>query len=282
MGFLKKLMIEYISGLNETKTMQGIDVSDILAQFFQLWWLLPIAAIILFVKSPFGKGLIGEAFLNLVINIKLDKKKYQLLRDVTLYTEDGTTQIDHIIVSPYGIFVVETKNIKGWIFGGENQKFWTQNIYKKKHTFQNPLHQNYKHTKTLEKLLDIDSSKIFSIVVFVGDATLKTDMPDNVVYPRGLFRFIDSHKEILFTPREMWNIVEDIEDGRLSKGFKTHIEHVDNVKATAKEKKKQSNYLICPRCDGRLVVRKAGRGVNIGNEFYGCSSYPRCKFTRSI
>ncbi|MBE0513926.1 NERD domain-containing protein [Sulfurimonas sp.] len=259
-----------------------LNVSDILAQFFQLWWLLPIAAIILFVKSSFGKGVIGEAFLNLVINIKLDKKKYQLLRDVTLYTEDGTTQIDHIIVSQYGIFVVETKNMKGWIFGGENQKFWTQNIYKKKHTFQNPLYQNYKHTKTLEKLLDLDSTKIFSVVVFVGDATFKTDMPENVVYPRGLFRFIDSHNEVLFTPREMWRIVEDIEDGRLSKGFKTHREHVSNVKTRVNEKKTQSNVLICPRCSSNLVLRVAKKGANVGNEFYGCYSYPKCKFTRTI
>lgn len=75
--------------------------------------------------------------------------------------------------------------MKGWIFGSENQKFWTQNIYNQKHTFQNPLQQNYKHEKALEKLLNIAGSEMFSIVMFVGDATFKTEMPDNVVYPRG-------------------------------------------------------------------------------------------------
>ncbi len=258
------------------------NISDILSPLLQIWWFFPFLLIVLFVKSSFGKGLIGEMLLNLAIKIRLDKKKYQLLHDVTLPTEDGTTQIDHIIVSQYGVFVIETKNMKGWIFGSENQKFWTQNIYKKKHTFQNPLHQNYKHTKTLEKLLSIDSSKMFSIVVFVGDATFKTDMPDNVVYPRGLFRLIDSHQEILFTQREMWRIVEDIEDGRLSKGYKTHLEHVKNVKAAVKEEKQHSNHLFCPKCSSKLVERKAGRGPNIGNKFYGCSGYPRCRYTRSM
>lgn len=258
-----------------------LDFSTFFSLILQLWWLFPVVVIILFVKSPFGKGLIGEFLLNLAIKIKLDKEKYQLLPDVTLYAEDGTTQIDHIIVSQYGIFVIETKNMRGWIFGSENQKVWTQHIYKKKHTFQNPLHQNYKHTKTLEKLLNMDGSKIFSIVVFVGDATFKTDMPDNVVNPRGLFKFIDLHKEILFTPREIWRIIEDIENGRLSKGFKTHREHVSNIKTKVYEEKTQGNALICPKCSSSLVLRVAKRGANIGNEFYGCSSYPRCKFTRN-
>lgn len=257
-----------------------LNISDILSPLLHIWWLFPLLLIILFVKSSFGKGLIGEALLNLAIKIRLDKKKYQLLHDVTLQTEDGTTQIDHIIVSQYGVFVIETKNMKGWIFGSEHQKFWTQNIYKQKHTFQNPLHQNHRHTKTLEKLLNIDISKMFSVVVFVGDATFKTKMPDNVVYPRGLFRLIDSHKEIFFTPREMWRIVEDIEDGRLSKGFRTHGEHVENVKTSLHEKKKQSDALICRRCGSSLVLRVAKKGAHAGNEFYGCSSYPRCKFTK--
>jgi hypothetical protein len=257
------------------------NLSDILSSLLQIWWLFPFLSVVLFVKSSFGRGLIGETLLSLVIKIRLDKKKYQLLYDVTLRTEDGTTQIDHIIVSQYGIFVIETKNMKGWIFGSEHQKFWTQNIYKQKHTFQNPLHQNYKHTKTLEKLLDIDSSKIFSVVVFVGDATFKTEMPDNVVYSGGLFRFIDAHQEILFTPSEMWRIVEDIEDGRLSKGLKTHREHVKNIKTNMHEKKRQIDTLVCPRCSNRLVLRKAGKGAYLGKEFYGCSSYPRCRFTKN-
>ena len=99
---------------------------------------------------------------------------------MTLPTEDGTTQIDHIIVSKYGIFVVETKNMNGWIFGSERQKMWTQQIYRHKTKFQNPLHQNYKHVKTLENALDIEPEKIVSVIVFVGEATFKTSMPANV------------------------------------------------------------------------------------------------------
>jgi len=266
-----------------------IDFSVILAPLLQLWWLLPIVAVVLFFKSPTGKGIVGEGLLNFVINIALDKKKYQLLKNVTLKTDDGTTQIDHIIVSQYGIFVIETKNMKGWIFGSENQKIWTHNIYKQKHKFQNPLHQNYKHTKTLEKLLNISGNRIFSIVVFVGDATFKIEMPENVVYPRGLFRFIDSHRESLFTPREMWRIIEDIEDAQLAKGFKTNREHVQNLKTRTNYapkrptiKREFKNKLYCPKCGNGLIIRTAKRGNNIGSKFYGCTNYPRCKYTKNI
>lgn len=121
-----------------------IDISTILAPLLQLWYLIPIVLIIAFFKSPSGKGIIGEFLVNIAARLKLDKKQYHLIKNVTLQTEDGTTQIDHIIVSEYGIFVVETKNMKGWIFGDEKQKSWTQKIYKYTNKFQNPLYQNYK------------------------------------------------------------------------------------------------------------------------------------------
>ena len=261
-----------------------LDLSTILAPLLQLWWLLPIAVVVLFFKSTTGKGIVGEGMLNSFLGISLNKEEYRLLKDVTLLTEDGTTQIDHIIVSKYGIFVIETKNYKGWIFGSEHQKRWTQSIYGKKHTFQNPLHQNYKHTKTLQKLLNLGDDKVFSIVVFVGESTFKTDMPDKVVRPRGLLKFIKVHKGVLFTPREMENIIESIEHVRFSKNFKTRREHVNNLKT--KKSKGSTSYKnensVCPRCGNTLVVRTAKRGQNVGNQFYGCKSYPKCRYTRKL
>ncbi len=262
-----------------------LDFSTILAPLLQLWWLIPIVVVVLFFKSATGKGIVGEGMLNSFLGISLNKEEYRLLKDVTLPTEDGTTQIDHIIVSRYGIFIIETKNFKGWIFGSEHQKRWTQSIYGKKYTFQNPLHQNYKHTKTLQKLLSLgDDGKVFSVVVFVGESTFKTDMPDNVVRPRDLLKFIKTHKRVVFTPREMENIIDSIEHARFSKTFKTRREHVDNLKS--KQFKYSTSHknknLICPRCGNTLVVRTAKRGQNIGNQFYGCKSYPKCRYTRKL
>ncbi|MDH5510892.1 MAG: NERD domain-containing protein [Nitrospinota bacterium] len=121
-----------------------IDLQTILGPLFTIaLYLIPLFLIIALFRSAFFKGYLGEVMVNLMIRIFLDKRIYHLIHNVTLPTEDGTTQIDHIIVSRYGIFVVETKNMRGWIFGSKEQKLWTQMIYKHKNTFQNPLHQNF-------------------------------------------------------------------------------------------------------------------------------------------
>ena len=106
-----------------------LDLSMILAPLLQLWWLLPIAVVVLFFKSATGKGMVGEGMLNSFLSISLNKEEYQLLKDITLPTEDGTTQIDHIIVSRYGIFVIETKNYKGWIWLGTSKKMDTEHLW---------------------------------------------------------------------------------------------------------------------------------------------------------
>ena len=81
---------------------------------------------------PKIKGWLGEASINFLVRRMLDQNVYHLIPDVMLPTSDGTTQIDHVIVSHYGIFVLETKNYKGWIYGNENDPQWTQVIYKRK------------------------------------------------------------------------------------------------------------------------------------------------------
>ncbi len=245
----------------------------------QHWYLIPIILVILFFRMPYGKGLLGEMLVNFAVKIQLDKNKYHLIKNVTLPTENGTTQIDHIVVSEFGIFVIETKNMKGWIFGDEKRKTWTQKIYKHTSTFQNPLHQNYKHTKTIESALGIDHSKMFSVVVFVGESTFKTKMPDNVTYAGGLIHYIKSKTDIIIPENEVKKILSDIESGRLSRTLKTHKEHISHVKNIIKEKESQNS---CPKCGGSLLLRIVKNGANQGNEFYGCSNYPKCKYTVQV
>jgi len=255
----------------------SVILSPLVSLFYQYWYIVAFALVIQFFRIPTIKGFLGEVFLNIIITIRLSRKKYRLIKNVTLPTEDGTTQIDHIIVSEFGIFVIETKNMRGWIFGNEKQKIWTQKIYKHTSKFQNPLHQNYKHTKTLESILSIDSENIFSVVVFVGDSTFKTDMPRNVTSPNGLIRFIRSKTKKVLSPAKVQIVISLIESGRLSKTFKTHKGHVEHIQNLIQAKEN-----LCPKCQSKLVLRVAKQGVNIGNTFYGCSSYPKCNYTTSF
>ena len=252
-----------------------MDFTPILNQIYgTLWYLIPLFVIVTLFKSAWFKGVVGEFIVNLSAKLFLDKEKYHLIKNVTLPTENGSTQIDHIIVSKYGIFVVETKNMKGWIFGSPNQKTWTQKIYKHSSKFQNPLHQNYKHTKTLESLLELNEERIFSVIVFVGDSTFKTEMPENVTHGKGYIRFIKSKVQHVFTELEVKEITSKIKSGRLTPSFKTNREHVKHVK-TIVEKKENSQS--CPKCGEEMVLREVKKGQNIGNKFWGCSSFPKCR-----
>lgn len=244
-----------------------------------VWYLIPVVILAVIVKSNWFKGVLGEWQVNLLIKIFLDKDKYYLIKDVTLPTEDGSTQIDHIIVSKFGIFVIETKNMKGWIFGNERQKQWTQQIFKHKSKFQNPLHQNYKHVKSLESCLNAKKDSIFSVVIFVGDSTFKTKMPDNVRFARGGIEYIKSKTDIVFNLQEIADVIEQIESGRLVRSFTTNRQHVKHVQEIIEKK---TDIKFCSKCRSEMVLRKATRDKNVGNEFWGCSTFPKCRNVESI
>jgi restriction system protein len=245
------------------------------------WWLIPLLILVAFLKSPFMKGMFGEFLVNLAAKLFLDKSIYTLFKNVTLPTEDGTTQIDHVIVSRYGVFVIETKNMKGWIFGSPQQKTWTQKIYRHTSKFQNPLHQNYKHTQTLQTALELDGDKVFSLVVFVGDSTFKTAMPENVVYAGGYIRFIKSKMQSILSDSDVLAICTKIKSGRLKPSIRTHIDHVKHVKAIVEEKQWQEDN-SCPKCGKPMILRTARSGHNQGKQFFGCSDYPKCRMVKQI
>ncbi|MCU7837213.1 MAG: NERD domain-containing protein [gamma proteobacterium symbiont of Taylorina sp.] len=251
-----------------------MDFSAIFQAIWQFWYLIPVLIFITFIKTPFFKGIMGEWLVNIAAKIFLDKNTYHLLKNITLPTENGTTQIDHIIVSVYGVFVIETKNMKGRIYGKPNQATWTQKIFRHSSKFQNPLRQNYKHVKTLQSLLRLKDEQLHSVIVFVGDSTFKKDMPDNVTYARGYIRYIKSKTEVVLSQGEVNEITRKIESGRLKPSFNTNREHVQHVKNIVKEKQNNNS---CPKCGADMVLRKAKKGSNAGQEFWGCSRFPQCR-----
>ena len=183
-------------------------------------------------------------------------------QNVTLPTENGTTQIDHIIVSRFGVFVVETKNMKGWIFGSPSQKIWTQKIYKRTSKFQNPLHQNYKHTKKLEALLGLNDQKIYSVIVFIGDSTFKTEMPENVIYGGGYLRYIKSKKQQVLTDSEVKEIMSKIESGRLVPYSSTSVIKNKKIKRLFS---RDSQWMLPAMHLGRLSIAFLLRSPDIGS-----------------
>jgi Nuclease-related domain len=96
----------------------------------------------------------GKQVVNNLLSKHFTNEEYHLLKNVTLPIADGTTQIDHVLVSTKGIFVIEKKDFSGWIFGNPKLPKWTQSTRWGKYKFQNPIHQNHKHIKELERYFD--------------------------------------------------------------------------------------------------------------------------------
>jgi len=221
-------------------------------------------------NSPKLKGVIGERRINATL-IKNLPEEYRVITDLTLPSLGRTTQIDHVIVSRFGIFVVETKNMKGWIFGDESQANWTQTIYRHKTRFQNPLRQNFKHIKAIEEVLEISQDRIYNLVVFAGSAEPRTPMPENVLWSANeLLKHILLHEDILFHENEVAAIA-----GRLSENdFITNKEnrntHIRNL---------EQSINLCPKCGSTLELRINRRS---GSKFLGCIRFPSCRGTRPI
>lgn len=251
-----------------------------LSGLWPLWLMVALAAVL---TTPRAKGAIGEALVNWAARRRLDPETYRLIKDVTLpLRQGGTTQIDHIIVSPYGVFVIETKNMRGSIYGRAEEHTWTQRFGRQSFLFQNPLRQNYKHTKTLADLLELDANQIHSLVVFVGGGSFRNEMPPNVTRGMGYIRYIQSKTETVLSPNAVADIVARIENGRLAPTAKTRREHVAHVKAIQEEKKRQPPSPRCPRCGGPMSERTVKTGEKKGDRFWGCNHFPRCRGTRQI
>ena len=242
-----------------------------------IWWLIPLVLVAGAFRTPRVKGMVGEFLVKLAARVGLPADGYHAFHDVTLPTPDGgTTQIDHVFVSRFGIFVVETKHMKGWIFGGEHQPRWTQRIYRKTVSFQNPLQQNRKHVKALEALLDLPENAIHSVVVFTGDCRFKTPMPTNVIRGSGYLRYIRAFETPVLDDAQVRDTIAAIASGRLAPTRATHRRHVAYLKARSDPDAERK----CPQCGSKMVLRTVKRGANPGKRFWGCSTFPGCRGSR--
>jgi len=252
---------------------QEVLIDGVLTALREIWWLFALAAAIAVTRTPVVKGWIGEALVRLSARMLLKPAVYCPFHNVTLRDERGTTQIDHIFVSPYGVFVVETKTMKGWIFGGERQATWMQKIYRSSHKFQNPLRQNYRHAEAIRKLLDLDAELIHSIVVFAGDSRFKTKMPENVVQGGGYIGYIRKFRRRVFDDARVEDLCEQIANGRLAQTRATHRAHVKNLTAEHAD----ADGPACPKCGAPTTLRKTKKGERAGQRFWGCSNFPTCR-----
>ena len=220
------------------------------------------------------KGWYGEKKTAFWLSLLLNAKHYQIYNNLIIPSANGTAQIDHLVISKHGIFIVETKNKKGWVFGSPEAKSWTQVIYRRKFSFQNPLFQTYRQKNVLASFLGVSNSSIHTIVKFTGNSTFKTNMPRNVVR-YGLARYIQSFDDKILSETSVKSIVDKLnhhcQNSRLNKR-----DHLRSLEERHNSRKK------CPKCGGKLFIRTARKGPNVNSKFYGCSNYPNCRYTKDL
>jgi len=245
-------------------------VNEFLKYFFSNPFVI-LFFIVVIIVAIFNKQIIGwfgEHWTKQALK-KLPKNEYKILNDVFIETNGITHQIDHVVVSSYGIFSIETKQYNGFITGNKYDKNWIRHAGKNKYYYTNPIRQNYGHVKALSELLNIDESKIFNVVCIPSKATLKVEHDGELVRYDTLVDKVLLYKEIMI--KNVDEIVKTINKNNITdKNIKK--EHIQNIKNNIINKDNNK----CPKC-GEQLVEKTGKY----GRFIGCSNYPKCKYTRN-
>ena len=245
-----------------------------------------------------------ERELNLV---KLFGRKGKVVRNVYIPKDNGeTSEIDVLFITQKGIFVIESKNYSGWIFGDDRSAYWTASLPGgKKNKFYSPIRQNYSHIKWLSQYVGNDIP-MFSLIVFSNRCELKkiTLSSDKVS--------VIKRDRLYQTVKTIWESEPDaLDNERVNKLYEilkerrnvdaaTKEAHVDNIQQRYKQQSIEPSgnpvpasnpvvaqsdpgtEMLCPQCGSALVLRTAKRGNNAGGQFYGCSAYPKCRFVMNL
>ena len=211
----------------------------------------------------------------------LECEDYQVFNDLLLRDGNYTTQIDHIILSRHGVFVIETKNVHGKVYGSGNAEFWKQYLpdwgYKRygttqEHQLRNPLWQNAGHIKSLRRLVFDNDIPIHGIVVFPYETDLYVTAEQPVLKMWQVVPYIKQYsnkvltaEQLGFYRRRLLEVISTTESDRQL--------HLDNVYRNKERRDAAVANGKCPRCGGNLVLRSGKYG-----QFYGCSNYPRCNY----
>jgi len=215
-------------------------------------------------RKALRKGELGEYKIDIQLGQLPKGCKFlsdQLLRNPKAHS--GFSQIDHVVITPYGLFVIETKNYAGEISGRRKDKIWFQNG---KYEIFNPIRQNYGHISSLRELLsNFKDLEFISIVSFTRRSIFKVDpelrkitSSELIIYDTELSEFI--HRKVTILSRgqakpplheqdiqQIYKIISDknIKDAAIRK---EHVKKNNSRKSSYQQSFQSSSSQQCVIC----------------------------------
>lgn len=240
--------------------------------FFYLLLAFIVFAII-FLRTPAGKGWLGELIVKFIVGKTVcdDTKEQYVVNNLMIENENGqTSQIDHIVINKNGVFVIETKNYSGRIYGNDNQLQWTQvlNYGRVKNKFYNPVKQNATHIYRIKQKVDINVP-FYSVIVFVKN-NIDYIESDKVFKCSNFKKYLNQDRGVDLSSQTMKSIYSTLTNIKQTNTV-TNAEHINNINTM----RQNIDNDICPRCGGALIIRDGKHGL-----FRGCENYPKCKFVK--
>jgi len=214
-------------------------------------------------RTAVRKGDLGEYKID--IQLSQLSKDYMYLSDLLIKnpkSSTGYSQIDHIIITPYGLFVIETKNYQGTIYGGKNKKTWLING---KFKMMNPLMQNYGHIQALKNFIEDKYQQYFiSLVSFTKRCTFKIEEElrkinsnELVIYDVELTQFINrkvavlklQYKKPIFLKNDIETIYNSLLNANITDAAirKQHIDIIKEKKNITDKKEKENKCIVCQK-----------------------------------
>ena len=173
------------------------------------------------------KGTIGEDEIDGILQ-RLNPDNYIVLRNLVLLNNNSTHQIDHVVVSNYGIFVIETKNYSGFVKGSDKYNKWIQFFGRKKYFFLNPVIQNKGHIKAIETFFPEYSSYFIPIVCFTDKTRLSVKSNNIVINSSQLLYTIYNYRTEVLIP-DINEVAQNLKNISLDNMNGIEQDHLNNV-----------------------------------------------------
>jgi hypothetical protein len=186
--------------------------------------------------SPDLRARLGEWRVQCALKRGLPASHYTIFSNVplpqALSGKAAFGRIGHVVVSPYGIFVIATRHLSGRITGTPADVHWTRTRWRAKTTFHNPMRLNDGHVRALSDFLGVDVAQFHSLLVYTGGAVFETVMPVQVTPLGGLAPYIQIRTRQSLGFEEAERVAGLMASNRPPPGIETAAAHLAVLRET--------------------------------------------------